>query len=105
VALNLDRWNDERLDDLAADVRSLNRLPERMSLVERELINVSKDTQEVLERVKAEAAERRKDRQNLLEREKLQARERKKDRQWLVGTGLAASSLVVAAGALLSDKV
>ena len=92
------RWNDDRLDDLAAEVRLLNRLPERITRVEQELVNVSKDAQACLEEVKTLN-------QHLAKREEEQRIERKSDRRWLVGTGMTSASLVIAALALLADRL
>ena len=94
----LSRWNDDRLDDLAAEVRMLNQMPEKIIRVETELINVSKDAQACLEEVKTLN-------QHLSKREEEQRIERKSDRRWLVGTGMTSASLVIAALALLADRL
>lgn len=96
------RWPDERLDDLADSVRSLD------STV-REIAEVT-----VITRERAAAAIKRSTEcvkivddleLYLRNRDEAQAKERKTDRRWLVGTVLSSAGLIIAAVSLLAEKL
>lgn len=93
----LTRWNDDRLDDLAALVRSqtgqINTLLDiraDMAGVRQKVDDVSEDTHSCLgslDKLKTDLEKRARD----------QANERKADRRWMVATLLTTASLIIAA--------
>lgn len=93
----LKRWNDDRLDALAAQVqRNVERLEayaeireELVSLRER-LVNVGGDTHDCITELRQLKLE-------LAHRADTQHEERKADRRWMIGTLLVVAGLVISA--------
>jgi hypothetical protein len=110
------RWPDERLDDLADDVRRMVDLPERVSVLESiartmaaDLATTRKnqhglrnDVAESLLKLRADLATAEEKREEKRDKERQdQVKERKTDRRWLIGTCLSSAGLIIAAIAVL----
>lgn len=96
---------DEKFETVHNEMRALRDLPMAMGEMKGELKRITEDTNRCHAAVREmrEDFERFKDHQSELEdRRRL---ERKSDRRWIVGTGLTSASLVIAAIALLADRV
>lgn len=102
------RWGDDRLDELAAQVRrNAERLEENAKIreelikVRERLANVGGDTHdcitELREFKRQTEARARKDAEDQAKRDQLQHEERKADRRWMIGTLLATATLIVGA--------
>lgn len=94
------RWNDDRLDDLAARVEQIAREYEHILNIRTELAEmrgqikgVGGDTTECITELRALKTE-------LQTRETTQRLERRADRRWMVGTLLTTAGLVIAALAI-----
>jgi hypothetical protein len=98
--MNLLRWNDDRLDDLAGQVRHINLELQKITDVKTELaalklqvMAIGTDSQECGDDVKAL-------RLDLEKRAQVQHEERRADRKWLIATLLSTAGLIIAALAI-----
>lgn len=100
----MERWNDDRLDDLANELRrELRQQEERLSIVENikgELIELRSEVRATNKSSDSCIKELRQLKQDLERRAQAQHQERKADRRWMIGTVLATASLVIAALAI-----
>lgn len=90
-----------RVEALIDEMRSLRRLPERLSEFSVKLDNLARDVGRCFEsnretNAKLDAAEEKREK-----REEEQRQERKSDRKWMVGSALVAAGLVISALAFL----
>jgi hypothetical protein len=88
----------ERVAVLTDEIRAMRNLPERLAEFAVELRNLRKDVGHCFEAIRAAEDKREK-------RDDEQRRERKADRRWIVGSAMTAASLVIAALALLADRL
>jgi hypothetical protein len=96
----MDRWNDDRLDDLHDQVRAAHQRIEAMENIRGELIElrthmsvIGEDSHECLRdlrQLKADLDKRAQD----------QVKERKADRRWVIATALTTAGLIIAALAI-----
>jgi hypothetical protein len=96
----LSRWNDDRLDDLAATVRrNTGRLDDvdeiRVELAEmrKDVLRGAEDAHECRTEIRALKADQ-------ANQAKVQHEERKADRRWMIGVLLTTTGLVIAALAI-----
>jgi regulator of replication initiation timing len=95
------RWNDERLDDLANEFRSLRDIPKALAEQTVEMRSVKSDMDALFEQnreLKGEFEEYRKELRQEAEKRRI---ERKSDMRWIIGTIIAAGGLIIAAVGLL----
>lgn len=114
------KWTDSRLDDrfetLTSEVRSLRDIPKAVVELTVKLDQLRTDLghcfdaiREVRQEVhdaetKREEREEERMREDL-RRDEARRQERKSDRHWMVGSAMSAAGLVIAALALLADKL
>lgn len=90
---DLQRWNDDRLDDLAVTVRNNSAQINALSDLRTQLVGMKDDLHEFV-------SELRELKRDLGTRAEVQRQERKADRRWMTGTILATASLIIAALAI-----
>ena len=96
----LERWNDDRLDDLAGRVSTLLRLQDKITEMEIQLVQVNGHSTQCLAEIQA-VRKAQEDAERLREkREEEQRRERKSDRKWAITTLVAVLALVITALAI-----
>ena len=94
----LERWTDERLDDLAAEVHRMGAVVDGIAAMRVELVAVAKDAVACRNNVH----KLRNDWMAAAARE--QAR-RVSDRRWMIGTVLTSAALVIAALGIIMNAI
>lgn len=94
---DLSRWNDDRLDDLALNVRSNSEQLRAVSDIRTGLSELRGGLKNVEEDSLQCISELRQLKKDLETRAETQHRERKADRKWMVATALATASIIIAA--------
>jgi hypothetical protein len=96
----LDRWNDDRLDDLHAQVRGATKRLETMENIRGELIELRTNLHSVAEDAGQCLLDLRQLKLDLDKRAVDQHKERKADRRWVIATALTTAGLIIAALAI-----
>jgi hypothetical protein len=96
----LSRWNDDRLDDLAATVRRNTGRLDDVDKIRVELAELRKDVQAFGEDAHGCLQSLDRLQINLANQAKVQHEERKADRRWMIGVLLTTTGLVIAALAI-----
>jgi len=98
------RWNDDRLDDLARRVdehgdhlKALTEIMVQQAELKQKLSDLAEDTSSCLSSLQEITREWRQREQAQRDREETQRKERKADRRWLVGTAILVCSIIIAA--------
>lgn len=99
----------DRMEDVRDELTALAALPTEMGRLARsteECAEVTGGLRDELERRRvAREREQEKRVERMSEERERAKRDRRSDRRWLVGTGLTTTTVVIAAVALLADKV
>jgi uncharacterized protein Yka (UPF0111/DUF47 family) len=96
----LNRWSDDRLDDLARTVRTLAEQVTSLVDMRAEMAGLSQKVTDVSENTHSCVNALEKLKTDLENRSKEQSKERKADRRWLIATLLTTAGIIVAALAI-----
>lgn len=91
------RWTDERLDDLAEQVKANTARIEAFADIRADLVGIRSNVVDAHGDARDALAELRQLKADMEKRATEQHKERKADRKWMIGTVLATATLVVAA--------
>ena len=93
----LERWTDDRLDDLAAKVEQAMKIQDKLSDLEIQFLTVRVQNETCLDEVRHIRQAQDAERTHREEREDEMRKERKSDRKWAATTILAVLVLVITA--------
>ena len=93
----LERWTDDRLDDLAERVNTLMRMQEKIAAMEIQLVQVHAQSTQCLDELRLMRRAQEVAEEHRLERDEAQRQERKQDRKWAIATIIAVLTLVIGA--------
>jgi regulator of replication initiation timing len=96
----LNRWSDDRLDDLAQVVRSLGEQLTTIVDMRAEMAGLNQKVSDVIQDTHSCVTSLEKLKTDLDNRAKEQAKDRKSDRRYMVATLLTTASIIVAALAI-----
>lgn len=91
------RWTDERLDDLAEQVKANTARIEAFADIRSDLVGIRLNVVEAHGDARDALSELRQLKVDMEKRATEQHKERKADRKWMIGTVLATATLVVSA--------